>query len=339
MLCGTAPLLRQRGVPVPHPRIAAFVEHSLDLRMPGLRARRLAATIRRTRPDIVHSLEIQHSAYLTDEARSLVGEPFPRWIVTNWGSDIQAFRGDASHERRIRQILARCDAYTCECERDLRLAEEMGFRGMTFPPFPNAGGYDLARLAPWRDRPPSQRRGILIKGYQGWAGRALVALRALASVADLLAGRRVCVYAASPEVAEAARRFAARAEVELELVTPDRPLSHDEMLRRHGLARVSLGLSMSDGASTSFLEALVMGSFPVQSWTSCANEWVVDGETGILVPPEDPEDVAAALRRALTDDELVDSAARKNWDVAVARLDAGSLARAARSIYEQVVGT
>ena len=112
-------------------------------------------------------------------------------------------------------------------------------------------------------------------------GRALVALRALESVADLLAGYRICVYSASPEVIEAARGLAARTGIEFEVVTPDRPLSHMEMLRRHGQARLSLGLSMSDGASTSFLEAFVMGSFPVQSWTSCANEWVVDGETGI----------------------------------------------------------
>lgn len=246
--------------------------------------------------------------------------------------------GTNPHERRIRRILARCDAYTCECERDVRLAREMGFRGMTFPPSPNAGGYDLARLAGWRASAPSQRRGIMVKGYQGWAGRALVALRALESVADLLAGYRICVYSASPEVIEAARGLAARTGIELEVVTPDRPLSHMEMLRRHGQARLSLGLSMSDGVSTSFLEAFVMGSFPVQSWTSCANEWVVDGETGILVPPEDPGQVAAALRRALTDDVLIDVAAERNWQVALARLDADRLERAARSIYEQVVG-
>jgi hypothetical protein len=39
----------------------------------------------------------------------------------------------------------------------------------------------------------------------------------------------------------------------------------------------------------------------------------------------------------LTDDVLVDAAAEGNWAVAKARLDAVELARAARSIYEQVV--
>ena len=78
---------------------------------------------------------------------------------------------------------------------------------------------------------------------------------------------------------------------------------------------------MSDGISTSFLEAMVMGSFPVQSWTSCAGEWIVDGKSGILVPPDDPAPVAAALRRALTDDRLVDAAAERNRAEAGRRLD------------------
>jgi len=47
----------------------------------------------------------------------------------------------------------------------------------------------------------------------------------------------------------------------------------------------------------------------------------MDGESGILVPPDDPEIVAAAVRRALTDDELVDRAAETNARVATERLD------------------
>ncbi len=328
--------LRQRGIPVLHRAVAGLVEHSAEHEFPGLRARRLAALVERLRPDVVHSLELQHSAYLTDDARARVRGPFPPWIVTNWGSDIQAFRDDPVHAARIREVLARCDAYTCECERDLRMARDLGFRGRGFPPTPNAGGYDLERVSTWRGGPPSRRRGILVKGYTGWAGRALVALEALERVADLLPGSRLCVYSATPEAESAARALAARHAVELEVVPIRRPVPFEEMMRRHGAARVSLGLSMSDGVSTSFLEALVMGSFPVQSWTSCANEWIEDGETGILVPPEDPDEVAAALRRALTDDGLVDAAADRNADTARRRLDASALALVARGIYEAV---
>ena len=64
-----------------------------------------------------------------------------------------------------------------------------------------------------------------------------------------------------------------------------------------------------------------MGSFPIQSWTACADEWIEDGRTGILVPPEDPEVVEAAIRRALADDDLVNQAAEENSQTCRERLD------------------
>jgi glycosyltransferase involved in cell wall biosynthesis len=42
---------------------------------------------------------------------------------------------------------------------------------------------------------------------------------------------------------------------------------------------------------------------------------------GLIVPPEDPEPVAAAIRRALSDDALVNRAAELNARVARERLD------------------
>lgn len=89
----------------------------------------------------------------------------------------------------------------------------------------------------------------------------------------------------------------------------------------HGQARISVGLSISDAISTALLEAMVMGSFPIQSRTACADEWIEHGRTGMLVPVEDPEQVEEALRIALKDDDLVDSAAAANLDTARRRLD------------------
>jgi glycosyltransferase involved in cell wall biosynthesis len=69
---------------------------------------------------------------------------------------------------------------------------------------------------------------------------------------------------------------------------------------------------MGDAISTSLIEAMSVGSFPIQSNTSCANEWITDGETGIIVPPEDPEIIELAIRKAISDDNLVDNAAIVN---------------------------
>jgi glycosyltransferase involved in cell wall biosynthesis len=55
-----------------------------------------------------------------------------------------------------------------------------------------------------------------------------------------------------------------------------------------------------------------MGSFPIQSNTGAQDDWVTDGKTALIVPPEDPAEVEAAIRRAVRDDALVDSAAEEN---------------------------
>jgi glycosyltransferase involved in cell wall biosynthesis len=164
-----------------------------------------------------------------------------------------------------------------------------------------------------------------------------VALRAIEEVSARLAGFRLCIYSATPEVAERARNLSRRTGLPVEIFTARDRLTHEEILTRHGMARISIGAAVTDGVSTSFLEALVMGSFPVQSWTACANEWITDGETGILIPPEDSEEIARAISRAISDDVLVDEAARRNWVTAQERLDGARLAHVARQMYETLV--
>ncbi len=97
-----------------------------------------------------------------------------------------------------------------------------------------------------------------------------------------------------------------------------------------------IGLSISDGISTSMLEALVMGAFPIQSYTACADEWLIHGQTGLIVPPEETPAVAAAIHRALTDDALVDQAAERNAELARQKLDNRVIRPQVIQFYEQV---
>ncbi len=299
-------------------------------------ASKLARVIRETKPDIVHSLELQHAGYLALRAREQLGEDMPPWIVSNWGSDIFLFGRSPTHAAKIRQLLAQADYYCCECHRDVALARKFGFQGSIWPVQPNAGGFDLDAAA--RLRQPgrtSDRRVVALKGYHDWSGRALVGLQALAQCADALQGYELQIYNATddPHMKRAVTEFVAVTKVPARLVPRS---SHEDMLRLHGRARISIGLSISDGASTSFLESLVMGSFPIQSQTACADEWVQDGTGGILVHPEDVTGVAAAIRRALTDDALVNQAAELNSQTARDRLAYAGIQANVIAHYERV---
>ena len=57
---------------------------------------------------------------------------------------------------------------------------------------------------------------------------------------------------------------------------------------------------------------MLLGAFPIHSDPESIREWIRDGENGLLVPAEEPQAVLDALRRALTDDNLVDRAAEMN---------------------------
>ncbi len=337
-LCKTDRSVTIKGIPVFSEFVAQSALVVMNRLFPHRSASRLARLIQHLKPDIIHSLEIQHSAYLIlDAKKRFRGSAFPPWIVTNWGSDIFLFGRLAKHAEKIRDVLANADYYSCECKRDVCLAEAYGFKGRILPVFPNTGGFDLLDIVGLRTPGPvSARRTIMLKGYQHWAGRALSGLRALERCADALVGYTIAIYSASPDVEIAAMLFQQATGVRVTLV----PFSttHREMLALHGTARISIGLSISDAISTSFLEALVMGSFPIQSWTSCADEWIVDGRTGLLVPPEDPDVVEQAIRRALADDILVDKASDENWQTAKGRLDHKLLKQQVIELYATVLG-
>ena len=48
---------------------------------------------------------------------------------------------------------------------------------------------------------------------------------------------------------------------------------HEEIMWNFGQSRIYLGISISDAISTSVLESMAMGCFPIQTNTSCCEEW------------------------------------------------------------------
>ncbi len=299
-------------------------------------SKRIARIIKKVKPDIIHSLETQLAGYMTLDVKKVYKGEFPVWIHTNWGSDIYLFGRLNEHKQKIKDVLANCDYYSCECHRDIVIARKFGFKGKILPVFPNTGGFDLDNIYKLRSNgKTSQRRLIMLKGYQGWAGRCLVGLRALERCIDILRDYVIIIYlACTEEVRIKAELISEFSGIEFRIISES--ISHEEMLKLHGQARISIGLNISDAISTSLLEAMAMGSFPIQSWTSCADEWIEDGKTGILVPPEDPEEIEKAIRRAIEDDELVDEAAVKNWELTKEKLDVNKLKSKAIEIYETV---
>jgi glycosyltransferase involved in cell wall biosynthesis len=106
-----------------------------------------------------------------------------------------------------------------------------------------------------------------------------------------------------------------------------------------GRSRIALALSTTDGTPNAMLEAMIMGAFPIQSNTVSTGEWIIDGRNGFLVPPEDTEATARAIRKALGDNGLVDRAADVNGELTRAKVDVSVINPRVIQMYEQVASS
>lgn len=87
-------------------------------------------------------------------------------------------------------------------------------------------------------------------------------------------------------------------------------LGRDDLSRRLGASSIVVVPSVpaasgdQDGLPVALLEAMAVGRPAVGSRLSGIDDAIVDGETGLLVPPGDPAALAAALEKLLTDSGL-----------------------------------
>ena len=259
--------------------------------------------------DYIHALELNHAGYIASKASRFGLATNTQIISTNWGSDIYWFQKYERHQKKIIELMKASHLYSAECHRDLALATKHGFVGSFLEVSPNAGGIPNEFLS--RDLvPASVRTVVLVKGYESFVGRASIALAAISEIANELRDFELIVYSANRKTIRLVRRIQDDTKLNIRAI-PKKRLTHSEMLNLFGTARTYVGVSLSDGISTSLLEAMAMGAFPIQTNTSCAEEWIDDGITGKLIAPNQ-EEIKNSLRLALNNDSLVDQASLIN---------------------------
>ena len=311
-----------------------FLKYVLPVKM-GFENRRLKALnkiLLHRNFDFIHALELQGAGYLVDSLDVEILRN-PSLIVTNWGSDIYFFKKFPDHERRIKSLLAKADYYSAECERDYQLARNLNFSGIELPCIPNAGGFDLV-TSPQELSLPSQRRQILIKGYGGTFGRADLPISILASIAKEFPGYLFHFYSVTEDVQSLLNQLPEELLSRIRITTVKERISHLEMLREFQKSRIYIGCSESDGVSTSFLEALTAGTYPIQTGTSCANEWVLKGVKASVIKL-DKHELHQVIRKSMSNNEMVDNAALQNFEIASKFLSRKEIARLASDYYKK----
>jgi glycosyltransferase involved in cell wall biosynthesis len=249
-------------------------------------------------------------------------------IATNWGSDIFWFQQFPKHRDKLKHLLSVADYYSCECNRDVALAKSLGFQGQVMPVIPNAGGFSkdlLSKQVPLL----SDRKVIAIKGYHGWVGRAKIALEAAEAIATDLKAYRLVVYSANRGTITLAKQLAKRTGLDITIFGKGK-LTHNQVLELFASAKIYVGLSLSDGISTSLLESMAMGAIPIQTATACCDEWFTD--SGVKVTEITVEGVQKAILAGL---KLAENQAQsdRNREIIRTKADADDVAKIAQGFY------
>ena len=323
----------------PNVRLAKMAPHKitaavwlLDKLMSNwLRGALIALELIRLRPAVLHVLETQNGGYPTDRAYSMLPPSLrPPLVLTSYGSDFYWFGRFEGHAKRITRVLKRVSVLCSECSRDFQFASEHGFKGEESTIRAITGGLSEQDLAGLRDTIPRTR--ITVKGNLGQWGRADLALQILEDLMPLLPKLTVTVYSANETMEGISRSFAQRNGWDLE-VHREGALGHQQLLSIFRESLAYLGMSRSDGASTSCLEAMSQGAFPIQSDTACSAEWFTDGVSGYSIPSDGYGPAVSQIAEILNDEASLLRARTVNREVILTRYNKDEVLKQAIGLY------
>jgi glycosyltransferase involved in cell wall biosynthesis len=292
----------------------------------------IAWRIRRFNPEIVHIHELQNAGYATRRAFQLLKKRQPKLIVTNYGSEIVWFSKFPKHKAKIKALLDIADGFSAECTRDYNLAAQISSGYQTLPLMPVAGG--LAKFT----GPERVRNKISIKGYENHWGKAIVALETVAGLGARLGNLEIVLYSCNAPVLRAAKKLSKSTGMKITTYKKG-ALSHNEVMDLFQSSLIYVGHSLSDGISTSMVEAMAMGAIPVQTNTSCAQEWVVDKKTGFIFTPNDLEALRSAVLDIIEGKFDSEAARAENYAVIDSRYNPDKLSLIAAGYYQSLTAS
>jgi L-malate glycosyltransferase len=258
-------------------------------------ARRVRAWVRQTKPDLLHA----HYASSYGLLGALTG--YHPYMVSVWGSDVFEFpRSSRLHAALLRYNLRRADVIGSTSHRMKEEAHSYTDRPIHITPF----GVDVTQFSPPPYTEPSRSAQLvvgMVKTLEPTYG-VLTLIEAFRLVADRHPHARLLIVGSGRQ-RESIQAMIRRSQLDSRIeLRPAVPHSHlPDVLRKIDIFVVP---SLSESFGVAAIEASACGVPVVASRVGGLPEAVIDGKTGILVPPGDPKALAGALERLIGSEEL-----------------------------------
>jgi hypothetical protein len=295
----------------------------------SLAGRWLAKILREWRPDIIHTLGIEQGGEFFLRVRRQFGlENIGKWVLqTRGGSDLALTHLNPVRRKQLVDILGACDQLSSDNENNFLIARELGVREdqlAKIAPVPGTGGIDVESLRKnWQGVTSSRRTIVWPKAYDSAWGKMLPTFEALKMVWDHIQPCEIHMLSMN---AESNMWYWSLPETIRRSCRPRERVARAEVLELLPKARVMLAPTLIDGIPNSLYEAMACGAFPILSPIETVLPVVKNEENVLFARNLYPNEIAAALARAMTDDVLVDTAAQKNLEL-VGRIASRDLIR------------
>lgn len=271
-------------------------------------AKEFEKVLQKINPDVVHSFVLYISC--TPIFSVMQKHNNLQWIYSSWGSDLYFYKDIPKYKGDIIKVLPRIDYLFTDCNRDVALAKELGFKGKLLGTFPGGGGFRFEDSDKFIITPTMERHTILVKGYQGRSGRSITVLKALMDLKKELKNYKVIVFGADNEVVKFAKVKKLEDSLNFSIYSIRKFLPHFEIIKLMGESLIYIGNSNSDGMPNTLLEAISMGAFPVQSNPGGATEEVLtNNENGFLINDcENSDEIKSLILQAISSSKLIEKA-------------------------------
>ena len=257
------------------------------------------ALLKKIQPDIVHCFEMKLAGLPILSVMNTNKIPL---VYSSWGSDIFDYKNLGVTTPEAKSFLNRVDYLITDCNRDFKIAQQLGFATNFLGVFPGNGGIEIETSY---IQPLNNRKTICIKGYDDGVGKALVVIKAIESMQlDQLVD--FLVFSADEIVENYLRNSDYFKQRNVEIISRKSFISNKLLLQKLGYCLLYIGNSSSDGMPNTLLESMGMGVFPIQSNPGKVTEEIlIDGLNGFLIDdPDDVKDIANLIKKAVEDQEM-----------------------------------